>query len=115
MEKRSVDVDLVSGRLCENIHDINNALFVTKGFIEALGQEIYSDGFMGPEFDEEEFRKLFETVVRNVAKLDRCILGLRDFARVGIFQEPFSNCLDEGSGEGIPAEGGYRQINSSKE
>lgn len=113
--KRLVDIDLVSGHLRENVHDINNALFVTKGFVEELAHEIHSDGFMGPEFDREGFRDMFEAIVRNVAKLDRCIQGLRDFAKAGIFREPFTDCGGDGAGVNSSTGNDHPQPDTAKE
>jgi hypothetical protein len=94
--KRMVDIELISGHLRENVHDINNALFVTRGFVEELAHEIRGEKFLAPDFDKEGFVDMFEAIVRNVIKLDRCIQGLRDFAKSGIFQEPFT---ESGGGE----------------
>ena len=85
---------LVSSRLREWIHDVNNALFVTKGFLEEIEEEVKCKGYQTEDFDHENFVDMLSTVLRNVEKIDRNLQKLRKYAKEEIFE--LGNDDDEG-------------------
>ena len=80
-------VNMVSVRLREMIHDINNALFVTKGFLEELSEDITNKQYMKPDFDHENFSDMITTINRNVEKIDQNLVKLRKFAKEEVFEK----------------------------
>ncbi len=87
--EQGADLDLISGHLRENIHDINNALFVTKGFVEELSEELKRLESRADESERKLLKEMFDALSRNVTKLDSSIQNLRMFAKHGIYEEPF--------------------------
>ena len=80
-------VEMVSVRLREIVHDINNALFVTKGFLEELAEDIKDKKYVQPNFDHENFGDMLATVTRNADKIDANLNILRKFAKEEIFDK----------------------------
>ncbi|KAB8030002.1 hypothetical protein [Fluviispira multicolorata] len=80
-------VNMVSLRLRELIHDINNALFVTKGFLEELGEDVTEKKYLDPKFDHENFVDMISTITRNVEKIDQNLIKLRKFAKEEVFEK----------------------------
>ncbi|MEN9811134.1 MAG: hypothetical protein RLZZ488_2701 [Pseudomonadota bacterium] len=80
-------VGQISHRLREWIHDVNNALFITKGFIEEIEADAKSRSYLKPHFDHDNFLEMIETVVRSVDRLDRNVQKLRKYAREDLFVE----------------------------
>jgi prephenate dehydratase len=62
-------VNMVSLHLRELIHDVNNALFVAKGFLEELSEDTQSRRYMDPAFDHENFGDMVSTINRNIEKI----------------------------------------------
>ena len=82
-----VIVNMVSLHLRELIHDVNNALFVAKGFLEELNEDTQSKRYMDPSFDHENFQDMVSTITRNIDKIDTNLLKLRKFAKEDIFDK----------------------------
>lgn len=82
-----VIVNMVSLHLRELIHDINNALFVAKGFLEELSEDTREKRYMDPSFDHENFSDMVVTINRNVEKIDQNLIKLRKFAKEEIFDK----------------------------
>ena len=80
----------ISSHLREAVHDINNSLFVAKGFMEELRSDVLHETFLSEDYDLKTFKGMFEAVARNIEKLDHSVQSIRDFAKQGIFKEPFS-------------------------
>ncbi len=80
-------VNMVSLHLRELIHDINNALFVTKGFLEELNEDTQNKRYMDPSFDHENFQDMVSTINRNIEKIDTNLIKLRKFAKEEIFDK----------------------------
>lgn len=80
-------VGQISHRLREWIHEVNNALFITKGFIEEIESDAKSRSYLKPHFDHDNFLEMIETVVRSVDRLDRNVQKLRKYAREDLFVE----------------------------
>lgn len=80
-------VGQISHRLREWIHEVNNALFITKGFIEEIEADAKSRSYLKPHFDHDNFLEMIETVVRSVDRLDRNVQKLRKYAREDLFVE----------------------------
>jgi signal transduction histidine kinase len=88
MSQESVQaVGQISLRLREWIHEVNNALFITKGFLEEIESDTNSRAYLKPHFDHENYRDMVETVVRSVERLDRSVQKLRKYAREEVFVE----------------------------
>lgn len=83
----SVDgaVLLVSARLREWIHEVNNALFITKGFLEEISGEVEEKNYLQDSFDHENFVDMLQTVERSVERIDQNLQKLRRFAKEEIF------------------------------
>ena len=83
----SVDgaVLMVSGRLREWIHEVNNALFITKGFLEEISGEVEEKNYLQDSFDHENFVDMLQTVGRSVERIDMNLQKLRRFAKEEIF------------------------------
>lgn len=80
-------VNMVSLQLRELIHDVNNALFVAKGFLEELSEDTQSRRYMDPAFDHENFGDMVSTINRNIEKIDTSLGKLRKFAKEEIFEK----------------------------
>lgn len=80
-------VGQISLRLREWIHEVNNALFITKGFLEEIESDTKSKAYLKPHFDHENFREMVDTVARSVERLDRSVQKLRKYAREEVFSE----------------------------
>jgi uncharacterized protein YwgA len=80
-------VGQVSNRLREWIHEVNNALFITKGFLEEIEADAKSRSYLKANFDHENFLEMIETVVRSVDRLDRNVQKLRKYAKEDVFSE----------------------------
>jgi hypothetical protein len=76
---------MISTRLREWIHDVNNALFVTKGFLEELNEDIKESRYKDPEYDHENLADMVTTVARNIEKIDQNLAKLRKFAKEEVF------------------------------
>ena len=76
----------ISTRLREWIHDTNNALFVTKGFLEEVLAEVEERAYAREEFDNENFLDMLQTVIRNVERLDQNLQKLRKYAKEDLFE-----------------------------
>lgn len=80
-------VGQISHRLREWIHEVNNALFITKGFLEEIEVDAKSRAYLKPHFDHENFVEMIETVARSVDRIDRNVQKLRKYAREDVFSE----------------------------
>ncbi|MEY2987758.1 MAG: hypothetical protein RJB13_1279 [Pseudomonadota bacterium] len=80
-------VGQISLRLREWIHEVNNALFITKGFLEEIEADTKTRAYLKPHFDHENFRDMVDTVARSVDRLDRSVQKLRKYAREEVFNE----------------------------
>ncbi|MEN9528154.1 MAG: hypothetical protein RI932_27 [Pseudomonadota bacterium] len=80
-------VGQISIRLREWIHEVNNALFITKGFLEEIEADAKTRAYLKPHFDHDNFNEMIETVVRSVDRLDRSVQKLRRYAREEVFRE----------------------------
>lgn len=80
-------VGQISIRLREWIHEVNNALFITKGFLEEIESDAKTHAYLKPNFDHNNFNDMIETVVRSVDRLDRSIQKLRRYAKEEVFRE----------------------------
>lgn len=80
-------VGQISNRLREWIHEVNNALFITKGFLEEIESDAKSQAYLKPKFDHDNFCEMIETVVRSVDRLDRSVQKLRKYAKEEVFRE----------------------------
>ncbi len=80
-------VGQISVRLREWIHEVNNALFITKGFLEEIEADAKSKAYLKPHFDHDNFCEMIETVVRSVERLDRNVQKLRKYAKEEVFRE----------------------------
>ncbi len=87
MQKNSEEiVGMVSSRLREWVHEVNNALFITKGFLEEVQTEIQDKNYTKPEFDHENLTDMMETIGRSVERIDTNLQKLRKFAKEEIFE-----------------------------
>lgn len=82
-----VIVNMVSLHLRELIHDVNNALFVAKGFLEELNEDTQGKRYMDPSFDHENFQDMVSTINRNIEKIDTNLVKLIKFAKEDIFDK----------------------------
>jgi hypothetical protein len=80
-------VVMVSARLREWIHEVNNALFITKGFLEEVSGEVEEKTYLQDAFDHENFLDMLHTVNRSVERIDLNLQKLRKFAKEEIFDE----------------------------
>lgn len=87
METSENIVKMVSTRLREVVHDMNNALFVTKGFLEELVEDIKSRRYTEDNFDHENLSDMIETITRNIDKVDQNLNKIRKFAKEEIFEK----------------------------
>lgn len=78
---------MVSSRLREWIHEVNNALFITKGFLEEVQTEVQDKNYLRTGFDHENFVDMLQTVFRNVERIDQNLQKLRKFAKDDIFDQ----------------------------
>jgi hypothetical protein len=76
---------MVSSRLREWIHEVNNALFITKGFLEEISGEVEEKNYLQDSFDHENFIDMLQTVGRSVERIDQNLQKLRRFAKEEIF------------------------------
>lgn len=86
-ENRENTALMVSARLREWIHDVNNALFIAKGYLEELQDEITSQSYLQPDFDHENFAEMIETVARSVGRIDGNLIKLRNYAKDDVFEQ----------------------------
>ena len=77
---------MVSARLREWIHEVNNALFITKGFLEEISGEVEEKTYLQATFDHENFVDMVQTVTRSVERIDTNLQKLRRFAKEEIFE-----------------------------
>ena len=80
-------VGQISIRLREWIHEVNNALFITKGFLEEIESDAKSRSYLKANFDHDNFCEMIETVVRSVDRLDSNVQKLRRYAKDEVFRE----------------------------
>jgi len=78
-------VQEISQNLRHWIHDVNNALFVTKGFLEEIEIEIKDKNYIQPDYDHENLADMVETLSRNVLKMEANLQKLRKYAKEDIF------------------------------
>lgn len=81
----NVAVGQISHRLREWIHEVNNALFITKGFLEEIEADAKSRTYLKPNFDHDNFLEMIETVVRSVDRIDKNVQKLRKYAKEEVF------------------------------
>lgn len=86
-ESKETTVIMVSGKLREWIHEVNNALFITKGFLEEVLSEVQDKNYLQPGFDHENLVDMLQTVSRNVERMDQNLQKLRKFAKEEIFDQ----------------------------
>jgi len=77
---------MVSARLREWIHEVNNALFITKGFLEEISGEVEEKTYLQESFDHENFVDMVQTVTRSVDRIDTNLQKLRRFAKEELFE-----------------------------
>ena len=82
-----VIVNMVSLHLRELIHDVNNSIFVAKGFLDELAEETHGKRYLDPNFDHENFSDLVATINRNIDKIDQNFEKLKKFAKEEIFDK----------------------------
>jgi hypothetical protein len=80
-------VSFVTQSLRELIHDMNNSIFIARGFIEEIGEEIRSKEYKNETFDDENFSDMISTVERNIHKIDAHLAKLRKFTKEDIFEQ----------------------------
>ncbi|MEY4064452.1 MAG: hypothetical protein RIR26_660 [Pseudomonadota bacterium] len=80
-------VGYISNRLREWIHEVNNALFITKGFLEEIEADAKSKAYLKPHYDHDNFREMIETVGRSVDRIERSVQKLRKYAKEEVFRE----------------------------
>lgn len=78
-------INSLSGRLREWVHEVNNAVFVARGFLEEIQEEIQSRNYQKNDFDHENLVDMIETVGRNVERIDTNLQKLRKLAKEDIF------------------------------
>jgi hypothetical protein len=78
-------VPRISVHLREWIHEVNNALFVTKGFLEEIQADVQDKNYESDGFDHENFNDMLKTIVRNVERIDQNLQKLRKYAKQDIF------------------------------
>ena len=86
IEDRENTALMVSARLREWIHEVNNALFIARGYIEELQEEITTKSYIEPAFDHENFVEMIETVARSVTRIDANLTKLRNYAKEDVFE-----------------------------
>lgn len=84
-ENMDATVLMVSARLREWIHEVNNALFITKGFLEEISGEVGEKNYLQDSFDHENFLDMLQTVSRSVDRIDLNLQKLRKFAKEELF------------------------------
>ena len=77
---------MVSSRLREWIHEVNNALFITKGFLEEISGEVEEKTYLQDSFDHENLVDMLQTVTRSVERIDANLQKLRRFAKEEVFE-----------------------------
>ena len=84
----SARLKIISDKLRDWIHDSNNALFVTKGFMEEICSELQDRTyFNNPDFDHDALWEMLQTVLKNVERLETDLSQLRKYAREDIFTD----------------------------
>lgn len=95
----SGDIDKISQQLREWVHSASDSIFVARGFVEELAQEIRAKDYLKEDFDHESFSRMAEGLLRNIEKIDRNLHNLRRFAKQDIFKAkgdtPHSSEKDE--------------------
>jgi len=86
-QNSKVTVGNISHRLREWIHEVNNALFITKGFLEEIEADAKSRAYLKQNFDHDNFLEMIQTVGRSVERIDRNVQKLRKYAREDVFSE----------------------------
>jgi signal transduction histidine kinase len=86
-QNSKVAVGNISHRLREWIHEVNNALFITKGFLEEIEADAKSRSYLKSHFDHDNFLEMIQTVSRSVERIDRNVQKLRKYAREDVFNE----------------------------
>lgn len=85
------DLDLISNHLREILHNINNSMFVMKGFLEEARNELEAlESGSDKELSVSSLRVMLETIERNAGKLDTSVQTLRKFAKSDLYQFPFA-------------------------
>ncbi len=79
-------VNLVSDKLREIIHEMNNALFVAKGFLEDLSDDVKEKRYQANDYDHENFVDMIATINRNTEKVNDNLNKLRKFAKEDLFE-----------------------------
>jgi hypothetical protein len=77
----------ISDKLRDWIHDVNNALFVTKGFMEEVCTEVQDRQYLNEEFDHDSFWEMLQTIVKNLDRLEGSVQSLRKYARDDIYKD----------------------------
>jgi len=78
-------IHALSGKLREWVHDVNNALFVSRGFIEEIQEDVVSQNYTQPDFDHENLKDMMEAVARNLNRIDKSLQKLRKISKEDIF------------------------------
>ncbi len=76
----------ISAHLREWIHDVNNALFVTKGFLEEIQVDIEERAYEDERYDHENLADMIRTITRNVERIDQNLQKLRKYAKQELFE-----------------------------
>ncbi len=88
--KSSQDVaEEASRQLRTWIHDANNSLFVSKGFIEEVMEELAEAGKGGPDDLNtcfEQIQEMVETSFKHLKRLEVTLHEMQTFARVGLLE-----------------------------
>ncbi|MBX9704571.1 MAG: hypothetical protein K2X39_10495 [Silvanigrellaceae bacterium] len=79
-------INNISVKLREWVHDVNNALFVSKGFLEELNDEVAEKKYILPDYDHENFADMLQTVMKNVDKIDQSLHKLKKFSKEELFE-----------------------------
>jgi nitrogen fixation/metabolism regulation signal transduction histidine kinase len=79
-------VPRISVHLREWIHEVNNALFVTKGFLEEIQADVQDRNYESGDFDHDNFNDMLKTIVRNVERIDQNLQKLRKYAKQDLFE-----------------------------
>lgn len=87
VQESQQEVGQISVRLREWIHEVNNALFITKGFLEEIEADAKTRAYLKPHFDHDNYVEMIQTVVRSVERLDHNVQKLRRYAREELFRE----------------------------
>ncbi len=79
----------ISKNIRKMIHDANNSLFVAKGFVEEVVEEL-EDGIESDNVSSEsvtEAKEMLDTAFKHLGKLENIISTLQTYVKVDIFTD----------------------------